>query len=59
VSCESPTELNFPQPLGATAFVFTQFNAFFEVFRIVEHCLNIGCPQVQLSQPPVLSSCIK
>ena len=45
VSCESPTELNFPQPLGATAFVFTQFNAFFEVFRIVEICLNIGCPR--------------
>ena len=45
VSCESPTELIFPQPLGVTTFVFKQINAFLEVFRIVGHCLHIGCPR--------------
>jgi len=41
VICESPTKLNFPQPLGATPFVFKQFNAYFEVFHIFGHSLHL------------------
>jgi len=56
VSCESPTELNFPQPLGVTTFVFKQFNAFFEVFHIVGHSLHFKLPtQGQLSKSVVLN----
>ena len=42
MSYESPTELNFPQPLGVITFVFKQFHAFVEVLHIIEHCLQIG-----------------
>jgi len=45
VSCESPTELKFSHPLSATTFCFHIIQCFFEVFRIIEHCLNIGCPR--------------
>ena len=45
VSCESPTELNLTQTLGATTFVSTHFNSFLKRFASLSIFLNIGCPR--------------